>query len=82
MQGWLEELSDDEFKQSIIPAVDAWFGETPEADEDVYRTTSSTAEGAAFEFFSNFEYGELEAIGVSLVDGDAPGSDYLRSRAQ
>jgi hypothetical protein len=60
-----------------VPDIETWFEEPPDWNfEDDYLPDSGTAQGAALAFFSDMAADELETLGVEIVEGDHPGSDY------
>jgi hypothetical protein len=73
---WLEGLDADEFATRVVPAVERWLDEKPDMRyEDDYVDKDSSAQGSALVYFRSFDYEELDALGIAIVEGDRPGSN-------
>jgi hypothetical protein len=73
---WLEGLDADEFAARVVPAVEKWLDEKPDMRyEDDYVDEDSSAQGSALVYFLSFDYEELDALGIGIVEGDRPGSN-------
>lgn len=74
---WLLNLSSEEFAGRVMPQIESWFSEAPNWNfEDDYLPETSTAQGAALEFFRDMSNDDLETLGIDIVEGDRPGSTY------
>lgn len=74
---WLLLLSAHEFEERIVPAVKIWLSSPPNWNsEDDYLPRSETAQGAALEFFQHMDGDAIETLGVTIVEGEHPGSTY------
>jgi len=76
-EAWLLSLTSNEFEDRVVPEIEKWFGEPPNWGwEDDYLPEAGTAQGAALEYFRDMAAGDLEALGVRVVEGQHPGSSY------
>jgi hypothetical protein len=74
---WLLSLTTLEFEHQVIPIVSKWFEDSPSRVwEDEHLPLNSTAQGCALEFFHSIDGDDLDRIGVTLVEGEHPGSSY------
>lgn len=77
VEDWLLALTDNEFGEAIVPEIEKWFASSPnwnwEAD---HLPRNRTAQGAALKFFQNMDGDTLDALGVTIVEGEQPGSTY------
>jgi len=74
--GWLESLSTRALR-TVIRDVRQWLREEPDwAQEDDYIPRTSGPQGAALEFFRDWDSDELLALGVRIVEGEHPGSTF------
>jgi hypothetical protein len=73
---WMDSLSGREL-QTILKSARAWLAAEPawttEEEHLPWRTSRS---GAAFEYFRGWDPNDLIAIGVRIVEGEHPGSNY------
>jgi hypothetical protein len=76
-EDWLLALTSSEFEKRVIPEIEQWFASPPNWNwEDDHLPRDGTAQGAALEFFQNMDGDALDAIGVTIVEGEHPGSTY------
>jgi hypothetical protein len=68
LERWLRQLNAENFKD-LYTYLKNWLYDEPEAPADGIRQ--------AYNFFQNLPAEQLEILGVSLVDGEFPGSDYF-----
>jgi hypothetical protein len=74
--GWLESLPTRALR-TIIRDVRQWLRDEPDwAQEDDYIPRTSGPQGAALEFFRDWDSDDLLALGVRIVEGEHPGSSY------
>lgn len=74
---WLMGLNRSEFETNVVPRIQEWFSEPPDwRFEDDYLLETGTAQGAALDFFRGMSEGEVDLLGVNIVEGDRPGSSY------
>lgn len=75
---WLLGLSPQEFDRHVVTALDDWLNDSPDfLTEAAYLPLGATAQGAAFQFFSEMSPLILKSLGVVIVEGDHPGSTYF-----
>lgn len=73
---WLNALPPDAL-ESILEGVQLWLREEPNwAQEDDYIPQSTTGQGAALNFFRDWDPDDLSALGIEIVEGEHPGSSY------
>lgn len=76
-QDWILALITREFEAIVVPQIEEWFDSPPDwIGEDDYLPRNLTAQGASLEFFENMDGDALNALGVTLVEGEHPGSTY------
>lgn len=76
MPDWVESLSKKNLKP-LVRQIRSWLKAPPDwAQEDDYIPQEKTGQGAALEFFQNMENEEIESLGITIVEGDRPGSSY------
>jgi len=76
LEEWLDSLSPDRTR-ALVQEVTAWLKECPDwVHEDDYLPRSATAQGAALEFFEEWSRDERKTVGVTIVEGEHPGSSY------
>lgn len=74
---WLLGLTASEFEANVVPQIQEWFTEPPEWNfEDDYLPQIGTAQGAALEFFRSMDDDSVDLLGVDIVEGEHPGSNY------
>jgi hypothetical protein len=74
---WLSSLSQQDSESRVVPEIETWFDEPPDWNFEVdHLPRSSTAQGAALEFFQAMSLNDLETLGVDVVEGEHPGSSY------
>lgn len=79
-QDWILALITREFEAIVVPQIEEWFDSPPDwIGEDDYLPRNLTAQGASLEFFENMDGDALNALGVTLVEGEHPGSTYYVS---
>ncbi len=77
VEDWLLALTTNEFEERIVPEIEEWFSRPPNWNwEDDHLPRDGTAQGAALEFFQNLGSDALDALGVTIVEGEHPGSTY------
>ena len=77
VEDWLLALTASEFEDRVVPEIEQWFASTPNWNwEDDHLPRDGTAQGAALEFFQNMDGDALDALGVTIVEGEHPGSTY------
>lgn len=77
VEDWLLALTANEFEERIVPEIEKWFASPPNWNwEDDHLPRDGTAQGAALEFFQNMDGEALDALGVTIVEGEHPGSTY------
>jgi hypothetical protein len=77
VENWLLALTANEYEERIVPEIEKWFASPPNWNwEGDHLPRDGTAQGAALEFFQNMDGHVLEAIGVTIVEGEHPGSTY------
>ena len=77
VEDWLLSLTTNEFEDRIVPEVEEWFSSPPNWNwEDDHLPRDGTAQGAALEFFQNLGSDALDTLGVTIVEGEHPGSTY------
>lgn len=77
VEDWLLALTAREFEDRVIPEIEQWFASPPDWNwEDDHLPRDGTAQRAALEFFQNMDGDELDALGVTIVEGEHPGSTY------
>ncbi len=77
VKDWLLALTVNEFEERIVPEIEKWFASPPNWNwEDDHLPRDGTAQGAALEFFQNMDGDALDALGVTIVEGEHPGSTY------
>jgi len=77
VEDWLLALTAGEFEERIVPEIEKWFASPPNWNwEDDHLPRNGTAQGAALEFFQNMDGDALDALGVTIVEGEHPGSTY------
>jgi hypothetical protein len=73
---WIGLLSSDE-ANALLAAAHAWVRAQPDwAQEEDDIPRSATGQGAALEFFEDWDAEDLAALGIEIVEGDHPGSTY------
>ncbi len=76
-KNWLLSLTNNEFENLVVPEIEIWFSNSPNWNfEDDYLPKTGTAHGSALEFFRQMSSDELDALDISIVEGDRPGSSY------
>ena len=76
-EGWLLALSSREFEEYVISEIEEWFDSPPNWTwEGDHLPSDGTAQGAALRYFQNMDGDALNVIGVSIVEGEHPGSTY------
>lgn len=76
-EDWLFALTSSEFEERVVPEIEQWFASPPNWNwEDDHLPRDGTAQGAALEFFQNMDGDALDALGVTIVEGEHPGSTY------
>ena len=76
MSDWVESLSKKNLKP-LVRQIRSWLKAPPDwAQEDDYIPQEKTGQGAALEFFQNMENEEIDSLGITIVEGDRPGSSY------
>jgi hypothetical protein len=74
---WLLSLTKKELEDRVVPALEKWLEGKPDwALEDDYLPDSGTAQGAALAYFRDMDFKDLQTLGVSIVEGEHPGSTY------
>ena len=77
VEAWLLGLTSNEFELRIVPEIESWFDKPPDFNwEDDYLPKDATAQGAALEFFHKMPGSDLDTLGVTIVEGEHPGSSY------
>lgn len=77
VEDWLLALTASEFEERIAPEIEEWFDSPPDWNwEDDHLPRDGTAQGAALEFFQNLGGDALDTLGVTIVEGEHPGSTY------
>ena len=75
---WLLSLTTDEFESRVTPTIERWFDDEPNwGFEEDYLPSGWSAQGVAFNYFSNLDSSTLDLLGVVIVEGDRPGSTYV-----
>lgn len=76
-EDWLLALTSSEFEKRVVPEIEQWFASPPDWNsEEDHLPRDGTAQGAALEFFQNMDGDALDALGVTIVEGEHPGSTY------
>ncbi|CAN5408887.1 hypothetical protein BH10PSE17_BH10PSE17_26800 [soil metagenome] len=76
---WLMSMDQRTFDRAVVGPLKLWFADVPDwgTDEDDYVPDTSTAEGAAFQFFRDLDDHRWgPTLGVRVIEGDRPGSNY------
>lgn len=74
---WLCALPQTEFNDHIVPAIEQWFLEEPDwIFESDFLPETSSAQGAALDYFRAMDASLLDALGVEIIEGEHPGSTY------
>lgn len=77
VEAWLLSHTSTEFEQRIVPEIESWFDKPPDFNwEGEHLPKDATAQGAALEFFHNMAGSDLDTLGVTIVEGEHPGSTY------
>ena len=77
VEAWLLPMTSREFDEWVSPEIEKWFESPPDwAFEDDYLPQGGTAQGAAMEYFQSMDADDLEILGVTVVEGEHPGSTY------
>lgn len=77
VEDWLLALTASEFEDRVVPEIERWFASPPDWNwEGDHLPRDETAQGAALEFFQNMDGDALDALGVTIVEGEHPGSTY------
>jgi hypothetical protein len=77
VKAWLLALTANEFEERIVPDIKEWFASPPNWTWEVdHLPRDGTAQGAALEFFQGMNCDALDALGVTIVEGEHPGSTY------
>lgn len=77
VEDWLLSLTDNEFGEQIVAEIEKWFVSSPKWILEVdHLPRDGTAQGAALKFFQNMDGDTLDALGVTIVEGEHPGSTY------
>lgn len=77
VEDWLLALTNKEFIEQIVPEIEKWFASSPNWIWEVdHLPRDGTAQGAALKFFQNIDGDTLDALGVTIVEGEHPGSTY------
>jgi hypothetical protein len=77
VKAWLLALTTREFNDWVTSEIEKWFSSAPDwSFEDDYLPPAGTAQGAAMEFFQLMDPDEVDTLGVSIVEGEHPGSSY------
>lgn len=73
---WVLSMDEETFS-SLREGIKQWLSEEPHwPTEDDFIHCSKTNEGAVFCFFENEPSVVLDDLGVNIIDGDRPGSNY------
>jgi hypothetical protein len=82
-ESWLLTLINSEFEDHVVPEIEQWFDSPPNWNwEDDYLPKNSTSHGAALDFFQNMDEGDLDVIGVVIIEGEHPGSTYYAAELE
>ena len=74
---WLSNVDQNDFDKRIAPEIKEWFASEPNwANESEYVQEQSSSQGAAYLYFRDLEFGTLKRLGVSVIEGEFPGSSY------
>lgn len=74
---WFRDLRDQR-RAEVHAELDIWLRDEPDWNwEDDYLPDRATGQGAAFEYFEGAEFEVLEAVGIQVIEGDRPGSNYI-----
>jgi hypothetical protein len=67
-----------DFARRVVPVIEQWFTEPPEFGgyEEDYLPSRSTGQDCAFFYFEELEECDPDDLGVRVIDGDRPGSNY------
>jgi len=77
VEAWLLPMTSREFDEWVSPEIEKWFESPPDwAFEDDYLPQSGTAQGAAMEYFQSMDVGQRKSLGVTVIEGEHPGSTY------
>ena len=75
---WLDQLDGDEFTLALKPKVEAWAsGQVSNLSDEDYENYVPNVQRLAIDFFRDQDPATLELLGVSIVEGDCPGSTYF-----
>lgn len=79
LTAWLDTFAADSLHERIMPALRLWFEQPPKwsFEDDYLDTSNSTGQGAAMSYFKGMDAGDLDLLGVEIVEGDSPGSTYM-----
>jgi hypothetical protein len=74
---WARKLTPSAFERLVVPVIEEWMSQPPDWTFEIdYLPEGGTAQGAALEFFKNMTHEDLEALGITIVEGEYPGSTY------
>lgn len=74
---WLLGLSNAEFQEKIVPAIQRWLNSEPDwVNETDYFPDASSAQELALQYFQGMASDVLDALGVIIVEGEHPGGTY------
>jgi len=74
---WLRGIDHEYFETYLIPRILQWLSDPPDwNNEDDYLPANTTGCGWTFDYFREMDQESLELIGVEIVEGDRPFSDY------
>lgn len=77
LKDWLEQVDSETFNDIIVPQLKSWFSEPPDRTwEDGYLPELGTAQSAALYFFRDMDQVSKSMLGVTVVEGQHPGSSY------
>jgi hypothetical protein len=78
-EGWVRWIRDE--GEAGMPMfheiIDQWLASPVDWDEYEWFPSDWSGQGKAFKFFSGMDAELLDELGVVIVEGDHPGSDYL-----
>lgn len=73
---WAASLDAAQFEQLVVPALTEWFAEAADWTDDEDLPDLGTAEGAALQYFRSMDFDAIARLGIDLVEGEHPGSNY------
>ncbi len=79
IEQWLDQLSASETDE-LNSALQAWADSEPDLvnEEDEYFSIPASGQNYAFEFFQDYtDQDLLDELGITIVEGDRPGSTYF-----